>query len=150
MEFALSRPRRHVASVRRTLFAWTAQAAWSFGTFLGAYVFGGYREVQARRLAYWVFAGIVGPKHPPVEPAAAAQLYDGVREGGLEVLYDDRQESAGVKFNDADLLGLPVRAVVSPRNLRTGVVEIKARSSDEAVVVPLDDAVERIRELLSA
>ena len=80
---------------------------------------------------------------------AADALYQTLQEDGVQVLYDDREESAGVKFNDADLLGLPVRVVVSPRNLRQNVVEIKPRSESEAVKVPQDDAVQRIKELLA-
>ena len=55
-----------------------------------------------------------------------------------------------MKFNDADLLGLPVRLVVSARNLRQGVVEIKRRSESDAVTVPRDEVVGRLKEMLSA
>ena len=80
---------------------------------------------------------------------AAEALYARLREERVEVLYDDRTESAGVKFNDADLLGLPVRLVVSPRNVRQDIVEVKRRSESEAVTVPTGDAVAKVRELLS-
>ena len=59
-------------------------------------------------------------------------------------------ESAGVKLKDADLLGLPVRAVVSPRSLKAGVVEIKRRSDADAIQAPLDEAVNTIRGMLDA
>ncbi len=78
----------------------------------------------------------------------AGALYEEMRGAGLDALYDDREESAGVKFNDADLLGLPVRVVVSPRNLRNGEVEMKARSGGEASMVPRGEAVARVRDLL--
>ena len=78
----------------------------------------------------------------------AGALYDEMRAAGLDVLYDDRDESAGVKFNDADLLGLPVRVVVSPRNLKNGKVEVKPRSGGEARMVPRDEAVASAREIL--
>ena len=58
--------------------------------------------------------------------------------------------AAGVKFNDADLLGLPVRLVVSPRNVKQDIVEVKRRSESEAVTVPTGEAVAKVRELLSA
>ena len=88
-------------------------------------------------------------ENPEVASAADA-LYDELQKAGVEVLYDDRTETAGVKFNDADLLGLPVRLVVSPRNLKQGVVEIKRRSESEAVTVPKDEVVGKVKELLSA
>ena len=79
---------------------------------------------------------------------AAEKLYADLQEVGVQVLYDDRKESAGVKFNDADLLGLPLRLVVSPRNLRQGVVEVKRRSESDAETVSLEDTVARVKELL--
>ena len=80
---------------------------------------------------------------------AASALYDEMRAAGLDVLYDDRDESAGVKFNDADLLGLPVRVVVSPRNLRNGEVEVKPRSGGEARMVPRGEAIATARDILA-
>jgi len=79
---------------------------------------------------------------------AAEELYRALQEQHVEVLYDDRQESAGVKFNDADLLGLPLRIVVSPRNLKKDAVEVRRRSDTQAETVPRLDAVERVKELL--
>ena len=75
---------------------------------------------------------------------AAERLYDQLRERGVDVLYDDREESAGVKFADADLLGMPLRVTVSPRNLKQAAVEIKGRTEADAVMVPLSDVVERL------
>jgi prolyl-tRNA synthetase len=59
--------------------------------------------------------------------ADADALYDQLAAAGLRVLYDDREETAGVKFNDADLIGVPVRLVVSERLLSAGQVELKPR-----------------------
>ena len=81
---------------------------------------------------------------------AADDLYARLGQAGLEVLYDDRQETAGVKFNDADLLGFPVRVVVSPRNLRQGSAEVKLRREVEAELVGLEGVVERVQALLEA
>ncbi|MCH8009692.1 MAG: proline--tRNA ligase, partial [Chloroflexi bacterium] len=61
--------------------------------------------------------------------------------------YDDREESAGVKFADADLLGMPLRVTVSPRNLKQDAVEIKGRSDADAEMVPLSEAVDKLAEL---
>jgi prolyl-tRNA synthetase len=80
----------------------------------------------------------------------AEALYESLQQKGVQVLYDDRKESAGVKLNDADLLGLPVRLVVSPRNLRQDAVEVKVRSEPDASIVPREQAVERVEELLGA
>ena len=81
---------------------------------------------------------------------AADAIYGRLWEQGMETLYDDRvEESAGVKLNDADLLGLPVRLVISPRTLKSASVEIKARTDGEAAMAPHAEAVERTRELLA-
>ncbi len=80
---------------------------------------------------------------------AAGELYDRLWAAGIETLFDDRAEAAaGVKFNDADLIGLPVRLVVSPRNLRQSAVEMRRRTAREAEMVALDDAVEAVRGML--
>jgi prolyl-tRNA synthetase len=60
------------------------------------------------------------------------------------VLYDDRDETAGVKFADADLIGIPFRATVSKRTLKADQVELKARDASEAEFVPRATATERI------
>ena len=79
---------------------------------------------------------------------AADNLYDALQKDGLEVLYDDRGESAGVKFNDADLLGLPVRLVVSPRTLRENAAEVKGRREERGRPVPMGDVAEAVRGML--
>ena len=65
------------------------------------------------------------------------------------MLLDDRDESAGVKFNDADLLGLPIRVVVSPRNMKQGVVEVKLRASSEAAIIATSSLVEYVQGVLA-
>ena len=80
---------------------------------------------------------------------SAQALYDELQSAGLEVLFDDRNESAGVKFNDADLIGLPVRLVVSQRNIREGVVEAKHRSSSDAETVAAADVVGKVKSMLA-
>ena len=81
---------------------------------------------------------------------AAESIYEQLQDAGIEVLYDDRTESAGVKFNDADLLGFPVRVVVSPRNLKEGKAEIKLRIEADATMVALEDAANHVAALLTA
>lgn len=77
---------------------------------------------------------------------AAEQLYAELSAAGVEVLYDDRTESAGVKFNDADLIGLPLRAVVSKRSLKSGGVELKLRKENTSWIVPLGEVVQVMKD----
>ena len=84
----------------------------------------------------------------PQVSRAADDLYSSLWRSGTECLYDDRlEESAGVKFNDADLLGLPVRLVVSQRTLQKGAVEIKKRRKKDTVLVPLEEVEQRLEEM---
>lgn len=79
---------------------------------------------------------------------AAEELYRALAKEGLEVLFDDRNESPGVKFTDADLIGLPVRLVVSARSLKAGGIEFKKRVESESRIVAIDKAVHFILENL--
>ncbi|NLE65491.1 MAG: proline--tRNA ligase [Elusimicrobia bacterium] len=82
--------------------------------------------------------------------AAARTVYDGLTKAGIDVLMDDRDESAGKKFNDADLIGLPYRITIGKRTLQEGNVEIKTRSTGTVEMVPVSGAVERIIGLQKA
>jgi prolyl-tRNA synthetase len=82
--------------------------------------------------------------------AAAEALVGDLERRGIEVLYDDRDESAGVKFADADLIGIPLRVTVSKRNLKENAVELKPRSGSDSEMVPLDRAAERIAEIAAS
>jgi prolyl-tRNA synthetase len=75
-------------------------------------------------------------------------LYEELQAQGIAVLYDDRDERAGVKFNDADLLGMPLRVTVSRRTVRVDAVELKGRTEGEGRQAPLADAVAHIRDAL--
>jgi prolyl-tRNA synthetase len=79
----------------------------------------------------------------------ADRLYDQLQEQGSEVLYDDRDERPGVKFKDADLIGIPVRLVIGAKSLAGGQVEISLRRDREKILVPIENAVERVLELLA-
>jgi prolyl-tRNA synthetase len=83
---------------------------------------------------------------PVVE--TAEKIYADLEAAGLEVLFDDREESPGVKFNDADLLGIPFRVTVSPRTLGKNSVELKKRSEKDAELVPLAEIVEKLKGLI--
>jgi len=80
---------------------------------------------------------------------AAPSLYEGLASAGVEVLYDDRRESLGTKFKDADLIGAPVRLTLTPRSLNSGGVEMKLRRERGRRIVPVDEAVEVVRQRLS-
>ena len=90
-----------------------------------------------------------GKKLTPDPAEAADKLYEDLMAAGIEVLYDDRSEPAGIKFTDADLLGTPIRVTVSARNLKNGELEVKRRDSDEAFMIPMDSAVEKLQELIA-
>jgi prolyl-tRNA synthetase len=75
----------------------------------------------------------------------AESVFKQLVEAGFEVLYDDREETPGVKFADADLIGLPIRLTVSKRSLKNGGVELKLRSEDEAEVVSMDKLIEAVQ-----
>ncbi|MDE7164705.1 MAG: proline--tRNA ligase [Clostridiales bacterium] len=80
--------------------------------------------------------------------AYADGLYEKLQNSGIEVIYDDRNVSAGVMFSDADLLGVPYRAIVSPRNMKNGVVEIVSRDKTFSKTVALADAADAVVELI--
>jgi prolyl-tRNA synthetase len=80
---------------------------------------------------------------------AADRLYGELSGLGLEVLLDDRDERAGVKFKDADLIGLPWRLTIGPKGLAKGEVELRRRSTGEVVPLPLEEAAARVRRLVA-
>lgn len=80
---------------------------------------------------------------------SADTLYQDLTAAGIEVLYDDRNERAGVKFNDADLIGCPIRLSVSPRTLAKGEAELKPRAATAATFLPLGEAVSAVTHALA-
>ncbi|KPK24658.1 MAG: prolyl-tRNA synthetase [Nitrospira bacterium SG8_3] len=84
--------------------------------------------------------------HEPKVVQASEKIYTELSESGLDVLLDDRDLRAGVKFNDADLLGTPVRITVGMRNLKNSEVEMKLRTEKESSRVPLQDALALIKQ----
>ncbi|MBA2263928.1 MAG: proline--tRNA ligase, partial [Chloroflexi bacterium] len=83
----------------------------------------------------------IGAQRDPAVAEAADGLYDRLTDAGVSVLYDDRDESPGVKFTDAELLGMPTIVTLSPRSLAAGGVEVTDRASGERSVRPVDDVV---------
>jgi prolyl-tRNA synthetase len=78
----------------------------------------------------------------------AEEIYAALEEKGFEVLLDDRDERAGVKFKDADLIGIPHRVIIGEKNLKEGAVELKDRKTGSTEKVPVAEAVDRIAKKL--
>lgn len=98
---------------------------------------------------YHAIVTVLRPDQP--EPLAAAEsLYAELTSRGVEVLLDDRDERPGVKFTDAELIGVPFRVTVGPRSLEQGVVEVVTRATGESAEVPVDEAAEHIVALVEA
>jgi len=70
---------------------------------------------------------------------AATHLYQSLMEKGVEVVLDDRDERAGIKFKDADLIGIPIRVTIGPKRLTEGNVEIRVRRSGDMKIFPLQE-----------
>lgn len=80
--------------------------------------------------------------------AYADKLYEDLQNAGIEVIYDDRSVRAGVIFADADLLGIPLRIIVSPKNMKQGVVEVASRDKTLKTQIPLENVMEEIKQYL--
>ncbi len=94
---------------------------------------------------FQVYIVVVNSRTPKGETEAAERVYRELQEAGVEALLDDRDERAGVKFNDADLIGVPLRVTVGARGLEKGCVEVKRRDAEKIVDVPLDGLVEYVK-----
>jgi prolyl-tRNA synthetase len=88
------------------------------------------------------------PMNDETVRSAAETLVATLEEKGVQVLFDDRDESAGVKFADADLIGIPFRVTVSKRSLTSKSVELKPRAATEAELVPQDVAADRLVDIV--
>jgi prolyl-tRNA synthetase len=125
---------------------------------MGSYGIGVSRLVGAIIEAHHDPLGIIWPE--PVAPFklglvnlrvgdaacdnACADIYSRFTRAGVDVLYDDREERAGIKFADMDLIGLPWRLVVGPRGLAKGMVEVKQRSTGAVEEISIDSALDRL------
>ena len=128
---------------------------------MGSYGIGVTRTAQAAIEAFHDKKGIIWPKtiapydfhiipinmEDEEQKKVSFDLYEKLKELGFEVLIDDRDERPGVKFNDADLVGIPVRISVGERGLKEGVVEIVIRRTMEVEKAPMDKAVSRAAEI---
>lgn len=128
---------------------------------MGSYGIGVTRTPQAAIERYHDDKGIIWPKS--IAPfdieiiplsmdndqhvKTAEMLYASLSEAGFEVLIDDRSERPGVKFNDADLIGIPIRITIGDKSLKENSVEVKARAEKDFELVALDKVVESVRAL---
>ena len=80
------------------------------------------------------------------DPNLAHSLYNNLCELQIECLFDDREESPGVKFNDADLIGNPFRLTISERSIKNGGIEFKRRNKPEKTIIPYENIISAIRE----
>lgn len=96
---------------------------------------------------YQVYLCPLSLEKPTILPTAE-RIYQELEEEGTEVLFDDRDDSPGVKFNDADLLGMPLRLTLSPRTLQSQSVEAKWRGCKEVQLLPLTNLVAEVKRLL--
>jgi prolyl-tRNA synthetase len=77
------------------------------------------------------------------------QIYQDLLDQQIEVLFDDREETPGVKFKDADLIGIPLRITLGDKNLKKGLVEIKSRKTGEVVLVKKEEVISKIKEMIA-
>ena len=80
----------------------------------------------------------------------AEEIYEELRAAGVDVLLDDRRERAGVKFNDCDLIGYPVRIAIGPKTIENGTIEVKIRKSGELVNFARDTYLKGVQDMLAA
>ena len=108
-----------------------------------------YGPIWPKAIAPWHVHLCAMRVDDPEVRAYADKLYNDLLAAGVEVIYDDRKASAGVMFSDADLLGVPLRVVVSPRNLKQEVLEVSSRDKTLSEKISMENAVETIQKLLA-
>jgi prolyl-tRNA synthetase len=91
---------------------------------------------------YAVHLVALGAGKDPAVAETADGLYRRLTDAGVEVLYDDRDESPGVKLTDAELLGMPTIVTISPRSLAAGGAEVTSRATGKRWVRPIDDVID--------
>lgn len=106
-----------------------------------------YGPIWPISIAPWEIELCVIRADDPEAKKAGDELYEKLQRAGEDVIYDDRDVRPGAMFSDADLIGAPIRVVVSPRNLKENVVEITTRDKSVQESVPMSEALDYIREL---
>ena len=131
---------------------------------MGSYGIGITRTPQAAIEKYHDETGIVWPKNIapylaeiiPLNYAkeehreAAEQIYNNLVSNNVDCLLDDRPERAGVKFNDADLIGIPAQVIIGDKSLKEAKIELKSRQTGEKELVPVENVVEGVKRLLES
>lgn len=128
---------------------------------MGSYGIGITRTAQAALERYFDEDGIIWPK--AIAPylveiiplnlditsvkEASEKVYSQLMDSGIDVLMDDRSERAGVKFNDADLIGMPIRITIGENSLKEGKIELKTRADNKVELVSIENIVEAVKNL---
>ena len=108
-----------------------------------------FGPIWPKEIAPWqIHLCAVRPDHEEVR-AYADRLYEELQSRGVEVIYDDRQVSAGIMFSDADLLGVPLRVIVSARNLKQNILEVASRDKRFSEKIAMEHAVETLLQLVN-
>jgi prolyl-tRNA synthetase len=105
--------------------------------------------VWPKALAPFQVAVVVATRDHEGAVAEAERIYHELRERGVDVVIDDRDQTAGVKFADADLIGYPVQVVVGKRGVEAGTVDLKLRATGEKTQAPLANAAPAALDLLA-
>jgi prolyl-tRNA synthetase len=92
---------------------------------------------------------VVAQQNDAAVAEAGEQAYRALRDAGVDVIIDDRPDRAGVKFSDAELVGIPFRVTIGKRGLAAGSAELTTRATGETVNVPLDDVAKHVREAVT-
>jgi prolyl-tRNA synthetase len=92
---------------------------------------------------------VIAQQDEPVVVEAGMEVYQALLDAGLEVIVDDRPVRAGVKFSDAELVGIPFRVTVGKRGLEAGTAELTERATSSTVQIPLEDLAKHVREAVS-
>ena len=105
--------------------------------------------IRAFSFAPWQVHICVLRQDDPVVAEKANKLYKDLEAEKVDVLFDDRNCGAGIKFNDADLMGMPIRVVISPKSLQNNEIEITIRKTKESYKVSYDNALREINSLIA-
>ena len=92
---------------------------------------------------------VVAQQDDPAVAETGEQVYRWLQDAGVDVIIDDRQVRAGVKFSDAELVGIPFRVTIGKRGLADGIAELTDRATGETVKVPLDEIAEHVRKTVA-